>query len=231
MPDQSHKNIYVVIPAFNEKEVIGSVVKQVAEQGYSIVVVDDGSEQDVGEVLKDIRVLTLVRHRVNLGQGAALQTGIDLALEKDADYIVTFDADGQHMATDIPRLLEPLINDQADIALASRFLIKGSHNAPKKRQWLLQAGRLVNYLFTGLYLSDAHNGFRALNRKAACSIRLTENRMAHATEIIAQVKQNKLRYLEIASHVSYTSYSKKKGQSGIQGVKIFFDLVLQKLFK
>jgi glycosyltransferase involved in cell wall biosynthesis len=232
MPIQHpHKRIFVIIPAFNEKKVIRRVVGEIMPQGHHIIVVDDGSGEDIYSEIKDLENVQYIRHKANMGQGAALQTGIELALARGADYIVTFDADGQHRSTDIPVMIEPLTNDEADIVLASRFLVKGSHNASFLRKLLLQVGRWVNFLFTGLYLSDAHNGFRALNRVAALSIHITENRMAHATEIIAQIKRNKLRYKEVPSIVLYTDYSRSKGQTGIQSIRIFFDLVLQKLFK
>lgn len=229
--NNQHKKTFIIIPAFNEETVIRSVIKELMPYGHDIIVVNDGSGQDIKSEVQDLERLAYIRHKANLGQGAALQTGIDLALQKGADYVVTFDADGQHAAADIPRILAPLINGEADVVLASRFLVKGSHNASLMKQLVLKAGRWVNYLFTGLYLSDAHNGFRALNRIAALSIRITENRMAHATEIIAQIKKNKLRYKEISSTVIYTNYSRAKGQSPVHSLKIFFDLVLQKLFK
>lgn len=229
--DLQHKRVFIIIPVFNEKTVIRRVIEEILPLGCNVIVVDDGSEQDIYIELKDLHAVEYIRHKANLGQGAALQTGIDLALTRGGDYFVTFDADGQHRGGDIPMMLRPLINNEADIALASRFLVKGSHNASSVRRILLQVGRWVNFLFTGLYLSDSHNGFRALNRIAALSIRITENRMAHATEIIAQIKKHQLRYIEVPSTVTYTDYSRGKGQSGIQSVRIFFDLVLQKLFK
>lgn len=208
-----------------------AVAEEVINTGYRVIIVDDGSSQDIAAEVKSLNGLYYLRHKINLGQGAALQTGIDFALKTDAVYLVTFDADGQHKPEDIPALIGPLQQQQADIVLASRFIQKGYHNATWQRKWLLQLARWVNYLFTGIYLSDAHNGLRAMNRLAASSIRITENRMAHATEIIAQIKKKKLRYKEVAAKVIYTDYSRKKGQSGLYSVKIFFDLVLQKLFK
>lgn len=206
------------------------VVEELLHFGYTIIVVDDGSSEDSRSEVEGFKKVIYLRHKVNLGQGAALQTGIDFALRHDAGYLITFDADGQHCAKDIPTILTPLLSDEADVVLASRFLIKGSHNASLLKQVVLKGGRWINYVFTGLYLSDAHNGFRAFNRVAALSIRINENRMAHATEILAQIKKNRLRYKEIASKVTYTSYSRHKGQSSLNSVKIFFDLILQKLF-
>lgn len=231
MPSFISNTIFVIIPVFNEKQVIRSVVEGVINAGYPVILIDDGSAEDIATEVKGLEGLHYLRHKVNLGQGAALQTGIDFAIKLGAEYLVTFDADGQHQPTDIAVMLAPLQQEQADIVLASRFLHKGYHNASWQRKCLLQFARWVNYFFTGLYLSDAHNGLRAMNNLAASSIRITENRMAHATEIIAQIKKKKLRYKEVAANVVYTDYSRKKGQSGLYSIKIFFDLVLQKLFK
>jgi polyprenyl-phospho-N-acetylgalactosaminyl synthase len=222
---------FIIIPAYNEKTAINKVLAQLAALDCHIVVVDDGSLDNIREEVRTHKKVLYLRHKVNLGQGAALQTGIDFAIRNGAAYIVSFDADGQHSAADIPAILNPVVNDEADIVLASRFLVKGHHNAPFLKRIVLKIGRWVNYLFTGLYLSDAHNGLRAMNRLAAITIRISENRMAHATEIIAQVKKHKLRYKEVAANVIYTDYSKQKGQSLLNSLKIFFDLVLQKLFR
>ncbi len=228
---QDNKRIFIIIPVYNEKPVIRKVIEELIPFGYTILVIDDGSTDDIKSELDALSGVIYIRHKANLGQGAALQTGIDFALSCQADLLVSFDADGQHTAADIPRILQPLIDNEADTVLASRFLVKGSHNASLFRQLVLKAGRRINYLFTGLNLSDAHNGFRAFNRVGAQSLKISENRMAHATEIIAQIRKHRLRHKEIASTVVYTNYSKAKGQSPIQGLKIFFDLVLQKLFK
>jgi polyprenyl-phospho-N-acetylgalactosaminyl synthase len=173
----------------------------------------------------------LLRHKINLGQGAALQTGIDFALKYNPSYIVTFDADGQHSADDIDKLLEPLQNNEADITLGSRFLKPGLHNAATGRKWLIRAARWINYLFSGLFLTDAHNGLRAMTAKAAREFDIRENRMAHATEILLFIRRKKLRYKEVPVTISYTDYSRKKGQSGFNSIRIFFDLALHKLFE
>ncbi|HEX2628808.1 MAG TPA: glycosyltransferase family 2 protein [Chitinophagaceae bacterium] len=223
--------VYIVIPAFNEQEVIRDVLNSLLQYPYTIVVVDDGSTPSLKEPLSDIHDITYIRHKVNLGQGAALQTGIDYALRHNADYIVTFDADGQHSPTDIEKLLTPLQNKEAAVALGSRFLEKNMHNAPASRTWILKAGRWVNYFFTGLYLSDAHNGLRAMTREAAGKIHLKENRMAHATEFLFLIRKHKLAYKEVPTVILYTDYSKAKGQSVFNSIRIFFDLVLHKLFE
>ena len=225
-----HSAVFIIIPAFNEQAVIRAVVEDLLPCKYNLVVVDDGSEKPLENLLTNLPV-HLLRHPVNIGQGAALQTGIEFALAKNAEYIVSFDADGQHHAADIEKLITPLLNDKADIVLGSRFMEGSMHNMPVKRKMLLNIARVLNFLFTGLWLTDAHNGLRAMNRKAASSIRLRENRMAHATEILSLIKKNKLRFTEVPVTVTYTSYSQKKGQALGSGFRIVFDLLLNKIFR
>lgn len=224
------KDIFVVIPAYNENTVIQDVVKQLLTLNYNIVVVDDGSAKSLYPLLDKMPVYYM-RHKINLGQGAALQTGIDFSLSKQAKYIVTFDADGQHQPKDIDMLLQVLINNEADIVSGSRFLEGASHNMPVKRKFLLQIARYINFAFTGLLLTDAHNGLRAMTRESAQKIQLQENGMAHATEILRQIKKGKLKHKEVPVTIHYSDYSTKKGQTLISSFRIFFDLLLNKIFK
>jgi polyprenyl-phospho-N-acetylgalactosaminyl synthase len=225
------EKVFVIVPAFNESLVIRQVIDQLSTCRYTIIIVDDGSRQKLGSSLDLRSGIHLLRHEVNLGQGAALQTGIDYSLKNGAEFIVTFDGDGQHDAKDLPAMLAPLYENEVDITLGSRFVRRGMHNAGFLRRLILRAGRWVNFLFTGLSLTDAHNGLRAVSRKSAERFQLKENRMAHATEILFVIKKNKLRYREIPSTVLYTEYSRSKGQSAFNSIRIFFDLVLHKLFE
>lgn len=229
---KSNKNeIVVVIPSFNEGIILRNVIQNLLNNDYeNIIVIDDGSLNPVHDFIDDLPIILLC-HRVNLGQGAALQTGFEYARKLGAEIVITFDADGQHDATDIPSLIDPILNNQADIVLGSRFLPTSSHGMPSRKRFLLFMARFVNFLFTGLLLSDAHNGLRALNRLALEKIVITENRMAHATEILYEIKKNQLRYIEVPVNIHYTEYSKQKGQSSLDSIKILFDLVLHKFFK
>jgi polyprenyl-phospho-N-acetylgalactosaminyl synthase len=222
--------VFVVIPAYNENAVISSVVTELVTYNFHLIVVDDGSEPALHTLLKKSPVFIL-RHMVNLGQGAALQTGIEYALSKNAEYIVTFDADGQHQASDIENLLLPLTNNEADITLGSRFMKGGKHNMTIARKILIQIARFLNYFLTGLMLTDAHNGLRAMNRKAASTTQIRQNSMAHATELLTQIKKKRLRFKEIPVTIHYTAYSRKKGQTVWSSFRIFFDLLLDKIFK
>ncbi len=225
----AHSTTYVIIPSFNEESVLRSTIEPLLNRGYDLVIVDDGSLNEQAKFVADLPV-TVIRHEQNLGQGASLETGTQYALAKGASYVVHFDADGQHIYSDIEHLLAPLHNNNADIVFGSRFLTKQS-SLPLIRSLLLHTARYVNFLFTGLLLSDAHNGLRAFNRKAAHLIRIKENRMAHASEILLLVKKNNLRFSEVAVEVHYTEYSKTKGQSGWNSIRILFDLLLHKLLR
>ena len=223
--------ILIIIPVYNEKEIIRSVLNELLDHSYrNIIVVDDGSEQDVFSELSDLPVY-YVRHPVNLGQGAALQTGFDVAKQMRCDVIITFDADGQHDHRDLMPLIAPVINDKADIVFGSRFLGTDKSRMPVFRKYVLKCARFVNYLFTGIMLTDAHNGLRAFHPKVLQLFRITENRMAHASEILYETNKHHLRYAEVAVHIRYTSYSKVKGQGNWNNIKIFSDVVLHKLFR
>ena len=224
-----HK-IVVIIPAYNEGAVLISVIKEMLLTGFIIIVVDDGSDIPLNKMLQPYP-LFYIRHRANLGQGAALQTGFDFAKKLNPDIIITMDADGQHHSSSINSMIEPLLTNEADIVLGSRFLSPGQTTVPIMKKVVLHTARLINYIFSGLLLSDAHNGLRAFNATALQKITITENRMAHASEILFEIKKHKLRFKEVPVTISYTAYSKKKGQSIWDSVRILFDLILHKLFK
>jgi glycosyltransferase involved in cell wall biosynthesis len=222
--------VFVIIPAYNENVVLRTVIEELIALHMNIIVVDDGSAEHLYSLLNQLPVYVL-RHRINLGQGAAIQTGIEFALSKKADIIVTFDADGQHTAGDIEKMVNKISEGSADIVFGSRFMKGAKHNMPASRRFLLQMARYLNYFFTGILLTDAHNGLRAMNRKTASLLKLKENRMAHATELVLKVKKNKLWYTEMPVSIQYTQYSLAKGQSAKNSFRILLDLLLNKLFK
>ncbi len=223
--------LFVVVPVYNEAAVLRSTVAELVSLGYKVVVVDDGSRDEPARALDGLPV-TILRHAVNLGQGAALQTGTEFVLRSGADIVVHFDADGQHPAAGISNLIEPILRGEADVAMGSRFLRPGdAQRTPGLRRHLLRAGIQVSWLFTGVRLTDAHNGFRALSRRAAEMIHLRENGFAHATEILGEIRRNRLRVVEVPVTIEYSRYSRRKGQSSWNSLNILVDLILEKLFR
>ena len=229
MRPASPASIWVVVTAYNESSVISEVVKGIRQAGYSVVVVDDASSDDTGDraLSAGARVL---RHPINLCQGAALQTGIAFALRNEAQYIVTFDGDGQHRPEDIASLTDALMRHQADFALGSRFL-GNALDLPRLRRAILRLAVLFSRLTTGLKVTDAHNGMRAMTRRGASYIRLRQNRMAHASEILDQIARSKLAYVEVPVTIVYTAYSLQKGQRISNSVSILIDLLTRRLHR
>jgi glycosyltransferase involved in cell wall biosynthesis len=225
----SPTQVYVVIPAYNEGAVIARVLADVCRAGYRAVVVDDGSRDGTADIARAAGA-TVVEHPLNLGQGAALQTGIDCALAQAAEVIVTFDADGQHRVSDIARLTAALVDERADFALGSRFL-GHAPNLPMARRLMLQAATLFTRLTTGLAITDTHNGLRAMTRRGAAAIRLQQNRMAHASEFLSQIAASGLRYVERPVTIDYTAYSLAKGQNMRDAVLILLDLFARRLYR
>jgi glycosyltransferase involved in cell wall biosynthesis len=220
-------SIWVVIPVFNDDGVLTEVLKSLEPYGYSIVVVDDGSGRRVPDHLGSSQI-SICRHIFNLGQGAALQTGIDYALLHGAKYLVTFDADGQHCAEDIIPLLDVVASGQYDIALGSRFLPGGrAENIQQMKLLTLRCALVFTRLLVGLPLTDTHNGLRALTAETARRIRITQNRMSHATQILLEVASMRLRYREVPVKIRYTPSSMKRGQSIFNTVNILWESVIE----
>jgi glycosyltransferase involved in cell wall biosynthesis len=224
-------SVWVICPAFNESTTIGRVLSELRRgQGdYNIVVVDDGSNDATRRIAAGLAT-AVISHPINLGQGAALKTGIDYALSEGADYIVTFDADGQHLVSEIQSLLEALDREGADFALGSRFLTP-SRGMPLTRRILLVAATLFTTATTGLRLTDTHNGLRAFTRRGASALRLRQDRMAHASEILAEIARSGLRYVEVPVTIAYTDYSLAKGQRAGDFIMILLDLFAQKILR
>ena len=229
LSESERRGVFIVIPAYNEATTIQGVVKELLRLYPHVIVVDDGSSDETPyEALSS--GATLLRHTINLGQGAALQTGIEYSLSAGARVIVTFDADGQHLASDVVKLVTPILEGQADFVLGSRFLGR-AEDIPFTRWVLLKGGILFTRLVSGISLTDVHNGLRAFSRRAAKTLDISINRMGHASELIDHMKQSKLSYVEVPVHVRYTEYSRRKGQSALSGFRIVVDYVLGRIMQ
>ncbi|QDU16207.1 Undecaprenyl-phosphate mannosyltransferase [Gimesia maris] len=225
-----HKRaVWVVIAAYNEESRLQETLSGLCTTDWNIVVVDDGSTDATFQNAQQFPVWVL-QHPVNCGQGAALKTGIDFALKQGADVIVTFDADGQHAASEIPSLVDPVLSGDVDVALGSRFL-GVAKDIPWLRQLTLKLGIQFTRLTSGLKLTDVHNGFRAFSRNAAETIQIRQPRMAHASEILEEISRLRMKYVEVPVTITYHTETLEKGQSSLGALKITGHLLAGRIWK
>jgi glycosyltransferase involved in cell wall biosynthesis len=218
------------VPAYNEGAALAGVLEELMPLPYRVIVVDDGSSDDTSAQAARFDVC-LLTHVWNLGQGAALGTGISYALTlPETRYVLTFDADGQHSAADLPRLVGALEAEKLDVVLGTRFGDGAeAQGIPFARRLTLRLGIAFTRLTTGLALTDTHNGIRAFTVDAARSMTITQNRMAHASEVLSHIAQLRLTYREIPVTVQYTTYSATKGQGSMNAIAILWDIAISRM--
>lgn len=223
-------SVWVLIPTFNEAEVIRSTVEDVLRQGYEVILIDDGSTDNTRESLTGLPI-TYLRHKTNLGQGAALESGMAYARKYQPEIIIHFDADGQHAAEDIEVLIKPILQAKADVVQGSRFLSPSSiTDIPFLRIILLKMAVVFHGLLTGIWLTDAHIGLRALHLRAYSQLHFSLPGMGHATEFLMEVKKHKLTITEVPARVSYTPYSLRKGQGLRNALNILQEVIFKRGF-
>jgi glycosyltransferase involved in cell wall biosynthesis len=220
-------DVYIVVPAYNEAGRIERVLAELGNLYGEVVVVDDGSTDDT-HYLASQYPCTVLRHVLNRGQGAALQTGITFSLAQGASCIVTFDADGQHQVSDLSAVIAPIVRGEVQVTLGSRFL-GDSSGVPLSRRIVLQAARFFTWFTSGLYLTDCHNGFRAFSRSAAEQIVLRQDRMAHASELYDQIRRAHLAVREVPVSIRYTADTLAKGQRLANSVNVLVHYLLGKV--
>jgi glycosyltransferase involved in cell wall biosynthesis len=230
--------IAIIIPSYNEGDRLYSTVKELNEflsadsvRSYSIIIIDDASNPRVEWERLEKQVRTyLITHPINLGQGAALNTGFKYCREKlFPDFVVTLDADGQHDHKDIPKFVEYSENKSLDIVFGNRFQ-EGKSNVPPFRHMILKLAMIFERWVTGLRLNDAHNGFRVIKKNALAVLTITQNGMAHATEIKQVIAKHRLQYDELPTTITYSEDTLTKGQSSMGSFKILKDLLKNHLF-
>lgn len=217
-------DVCVVIPSYNEGLQLVSTVLEVCTKFLNVVVVDDGSTNliDISKLPSNVQV---IHHVVNLGQGAALQTGIQYAINvKGIEYVLTFDADGQHSLESAVEMCNLIREKDLDIVLGSRFVDERTI-VPKNKKLILKLGIMFTRFNTGLKLTDTHNGLRVMNKKFAQSLDLKHNGMAHASEILLHIKNSKATWIEHPAEIYYTEYARKKGQSTWNAINIITELM------
>ncbi|MEK7580991.1 MAG: glycosyltransferase family 2 protein [Patescibacteria group bacterium] len=222
-------NAAIVIPAFNEAAVIYKVVKFLPKKlkgikDIRVVVVDDGSTDDTRLQAKKAGAIVL-RHPVNRGVGAATKTGIEWARKQSIDLLITFDADGQHNPIDIPRLIKPIIKNEADLVIGSRF--KRQQSIPLDRLILNWSANLITFMLFGIFSTDSQSGLRAMSKRAIRNLNFKNDRMEFSTEVLIEAKRNKLKTREVPTSAVYTVYSRKKGQKNTNAFPIFIRFLVK----
>jgi glycosyltransferase involved in cell wall biosynthesis len=221
----SEKKIHIVIPTFNEKTVIANVIDEINSAGYeNIIVVDDGSSDSTFQKAKE-KGVTVLHHKVNRGKGAATKTGIEAAKILEADIIVTMDGDGQHDPEDIHVLIEPILSGDCDVVLGTR--LADPKGMPRHKIVANKLGNFFTWYIYGLWVTDSQSGFRAYSRKAVHEINTRTDHYEYDSEVIYEIKKNKLKYTEVPIKVRYTDYSKGKPQKQgfINGLKTVYKMV------
>ncbi|MEK6249618.1 MAG: glycosyltransferase family 2 protein [Planctomycetales bacterium] len=223
------EDVWIIVPAYNEARVLSEPLDALCRHYQNVIVVDDGSTDGTLVIAEQFPVFRM-RHLINCGQGAAIRTGLDFALKKGAQVLVTFDADGQHMVHDIKALINPILDGEVDVTLGSRFL-GDTEGMPRARWLLLKAGVLFTRLFSRINVTDTHNGMRAFSRNAADAIPVTEDGMAHASEILDEIYRLKLKFREVPVRIRYSEETLSKGQSGWNSIKIATQFLLGRIFR
>lgn len=220
-------DILAVIPAYNEENTLRSVIESLKKSGHSdILVVDDGSSDRTFDTAAALGVY-VARHAMNRGAGSAAATGFEIARILDPDILVTFDADGQHDADDIIKLTAPIRKGEADVVIGSRML--GRPGMPRQRIFYNSIANIVTFLIYGFSVSDTQSGFRAFSRKAYNAVNIGTSKMEYCSEIVHEIKRNRLSYKEVPVRTIYTDYSMSKGQGFAVGVKTLIRLILDRL--
>lgn len=220
--------VWIVVPAFNEAQVVGDVVAGLRSAFVNVVCVDDGSDDATAEVAR-LAGAHVVRHPVNLGQGAAIQTGVEYARRRPgAAVFATFDADGQHRVADVRAMIVRLSDGEArggavDVVLGTRFGARGASPTPRLKRMILRTAARLSPLSRRLGLTDVHNGLRVFNRTVADNLSLTMSGMSHAGEFLALIDENRWRVAEHPVEILYSEYSVAKGQPLLNGVNIVVD--------
>lgn len=223
-------DVAFVIPVYNEGQVVRRVVESVLEQYSSVICVNDCSRDNSAAEIA-LTDAFLVNHPVNMGQGAALQTGIEFArlLPPEVKYLVTFDSDGQHRLDDVAHMLDVIEREQTDFVLGSRFLGTEAVGMSASKRAILKAAVAFSNATSGVKLTDTHNGLRVFTRRVADEIQITMPDMAHASEILEIIKRNGYTFTEVPVEIVYTDYSRAKGQQAINAINIAFDTLLRKV--
>lgn len=219
--------VFLVIPAYNEEKTVSAIIEEIASQGYNVVLVNDGSKDNTLELAmqsqdKYPNKIFIVSHMINRGLGAALKTGMSVALKHGARYILTFDADGQHEISDIPKVVEPLQAGRADVVIGSRPF----EDMPISKSFANYIMNFLTLVFYGCKVKDSQSGLRGFTADAASKMDIVSAGYGVSSEFIKKIKDNDLRMEEVIITTIYTTETQNKGTDAIVGLKILFKMTI-----
>ena len=222
---KKNKKILVVLPAYNEEKVIGKVIKNIIKEGFKDILVIDDCSKDKTSIEAEKAGAKVLRHVINRGAGAATNTGLNYAKERDYDFVIFMDSDGQHNPKDIKKLLK--YSEKYDIVIGSR-LIGDISNMPIHRRIANFVGSGLTWFFFGRFVWDSQSGFKVFNRKAIENVIITFDRYEFCSEIIGEIDRNNFSVKEVPIEVIYTEHSKAKGQSIGNGFKMIMRFIFRR---
>ncbi|MCK9152411.1 glycosyltransferase family 2 protein [Methanobacterium alcaliphilum] len=232
MLDRSKEKIFIIVPAYNEEKTVKSVIKELCEMGYKVLLIDDGSQDKTYSLGKSMQneysdQILIYQHVINRGLGAALKTGMDAAAINGADFIVTFDADGQHDHKDIENICKPLITGEADVVIGKRNF----KDMPITRNLGNYGMNIITMIFYGIYVNDSQSGLRGFTVSSTKLLKLHSRGYGVSSEIISEVKKNNLKLKEVPIKTIYTDYTISKGTNTTVALKILFKMIMDILKK
>ena len=217
---------YVVLPAYNEATRIQPVIESIAEMGYNMVVVNDGSSDNTLDVILEskrkfpdkIHVYSLI---INRGVGVATQTGFDAVLKYDPKYVVSMDSDGQHSADDLDNVIRPLVTGEAQAVIGVRPL----KDMPFSRNFANSVMNLLTRIFYKVNVSDSQTGFRAITKDALKKININARGYLISSEFIREVNDNNIPFAEVPIQTIYTPETQAKGTNVKEAFKILIQMI------
>ncbi|MDO5851420.1 MAG: glycosyltransferase family 2 protein [Methanobacteriaceae archaeon] len=220
------KKIYIILPSYNEEKTLEEVVEELVLRGFNILIIDDGSSDNtsvIGQKLKNKykNVVFYYRHMINIGLGGAIKTGIKAGLEKGADILITFDADGQHNPDDLYNIYPPLQDDEADVVIGARNF----QDMPTSRRYGNSLMNFVTFIFQGHSVKDSQSGLRGFNRYAAESLNINSPQYGVSSEIIGEIKRKNFRFKEVPMTTIYDEHTIQKGTNTMVGIKIVIEFL------
>lgn len=226
LTNEDRNQTYVVLPAYNEATRIQPVIEAIAEKGYNMVIVNDGSSDNTLDVILEskrkfpdnIHVYSLI---INRGVGVATQTGFDAVLNFNPKYVVSMDSDGQHSADDLDNVIMPLVSGKAQAVIGVRPL----KDMPFSRNFANSVMNLLTRIFYGVNVSDSQTGFRAITNEALRKIDINARGYLISSEFIREVNDNNIPFAEVPIQTIYTPETQAKGTNVVEAFKILIQMI------